>query len=241
MPDITALDRLGVEFLNQFSRSDPSFDQLVVDIADSALLKGGLFMAYFWWLWFRPEGDSAKRRSGILLSLAGAILAVAAARVLQRLLPSHDRPLHAADLAFLPPVGVKPETLSDWSSFPSDHAALFFALSAAIWVQSRSLGALAAIWGLLVIGLPRIYLGYHYPSDVLAGALLGIGVTMVTLRLARSSRWPGRVVTWSQAHQMAFYCLAFLGTYELTILFYDLRALAQDGIQVLRSVAIAAE
>ena len=34
-------------------------------------------------------------------------------------------------------------------------------------------GGLAILYSLLVICVPRIYLGYHYPSDVAAGALIG--------------------------------------------------------------------
>lgn len=236
MTYLTALDGLIIRFLSQFARVDPAFDRLVFDIADSALLKGGLFMAYFWWLWFRSDKDMIARRQSVLLSIAGALVAVVISRVLQRLLPYHDRPLHAAGLGFVLPIGVNPDSLSTWSSFPSDHAALFFALSTAIWYQYRLLGCLAALWSLVVICLPRIYLGYHYPSDVLGGALLGIVVMMGIALWGREASWPARVVRWSIAHQAAFYCLAFLMTYEITLLFYDVRALLQDSVGLLKSI-----
>ena len=65
---------------------------------------------------------------------------------------------------------VLPET----PSFPSGHAALAaagaFALSR-IW-----LSATPTLWALaLLIGSSRVYLGVHYPSDVLAGLLVGLG------------------------------------------------------------------
>lgn len=239
MPGAAPLDEPVIRFLNQFAQLDPAFDRLVVDIADSALLKGGVFMTYFWWLWFKNDARSPARRIEIVVALAGALLAVAISRILQRLLPYHERLLHAAGADFVVPVGVDPNTLSTWSSFPSDHAALFFALATAIWYQSRAFGYLAAAWTALVICLPRIYLGYHYPSDIYAGAALGILIMMGTLRWGNSARWPARIVDWSRGHQTAFYALAFLGTYEITVLFYDLRALGEDSFHILRSIMVA--
>jgi undecaprenyl-diphosphatase len=233
------LDEPIVRFLNHFAQVNPAFDRLVVDIADSALLKGGFFMAYFWWLWFKGGKDAASRQNAIVVSFAGALFAVAISRILQRLLPFHDRLVHAAATGFVLPAGVDPKSLSDWSSFPSDHAALFFALSTAILFQSRRSGFLAALWTTFVICLPRIYLGFHYPSDIIAGAVLGVAIMAGTHFWADSARWPARIVDWSRAHQTAFYALAFLATYEMTVLFYDLRALAEDGFHVLRSVMVA--
>jgi undecaprenyl-diphosphatase len=231
---VAPFDEPIVRFLNQFAQVNPAFDRLVLDIADSAVLKGGVFMAYFWWLWAKSDKDTISRQNTIVVSFAGALLAVAISRILQRLLPFHDRIVHSA--GFVLPTGVDPKALSDWSSFPSDHAALFFALSTAIWFQSRRLGFLAGLWTTFVICLPRIYLGFHYPSDIIAGAVLGVAIMAGTHFWAASARWPARIVDWSRTHQTAFYPLAFLATYEITVLFYDLRALAEDGFHVLRSV-----
>ncbi|MDO7907475.1 undecaprenyl-diphosphatase [Paenibacillus sp. JX-17] len=59
------------------------------------------------------------------------------------------------------------------ASFPSDHAIATFALAAA-FVLNR--GRMRWVWLLLaaVISFSRVYTGVHYPTDVLAGALVGI-------------------------------------------------------------------
>ena len=58
-------------------------------------------------------------------------------------------------------------------SFPSGHTFGSFAAAAAIFCRSKKLGSLAILLA-AGIGFSRMYLFVHYPSDVLAGALLGI-------------------------------------------------------------------
>ena len=59
------------------------------------------------------------------------------------------------------------------SSYPSNAAAVGFALATAVFVRHRRMGAalyvLALLWG-----LARVYAGVHYPSDILAGAAVGL-------------------------------------------------------------------
>lgn len=234
---VASIDHNTIHFLNQFADKSPAFDQFVHDAEDSSLLKGGLFMAYFWWSWFRGDGDIAARRRSVLAAIGGGLIAVLIARILQLSLPYHDRPLHA-EIGFVLPVGVNPQTLSDWNSMPSDHAALFFALSIAIWFESHVMGYVAMFWTFLIC-LARVYLGYHYPSDIVGGLILGAAVMVPFHRYARDGRVTNAILRWEEAHRTAFYCIAFLGSYELAILFYDLRQLASDSFHVLKTVMIA--
>ena len=60
-------------------------------------------------------------------------------------------------------------------SMPSGHALMAFAAAVVLGVAAPALR-----WPLLIlatgIGLSRVYLGVHYPSDVLAGAAIGVAV-----------------------------------------------------------------
>jgi len=63
-------------------------------------------------------------------------------------------------------------------SFPSGHASRAVAVAAFIALRfDRRAGVAASAFAVLV-GLSRVYLGVHWPSDVLAGALLGIGLAL---------------------------------------------------------------
>lgn len=71
-------------------------------------------------------------------------------------------------------------------SFPSGHALMAFCFCAALAIAARRKAAwVAAALVALGVGLSRIYLGVHYPSDILGGYLAGLiwilGVRFVAL------------------------------------------------------------
>jgi len=62
---------------------------------------------------------------------------------------------------------------ADFKSFPSGHAAIFFAIAMAVYFYNKKLG----IWFFVVailMGIARIFVGVHWPSDILGGAVIGI-------------------------------------------------------------------
>jgi len=69
-------------------------------------------------------------------------------------------------------------------SFPSTHATIAWAMA---FVLSREEPRLRWLFYLLaiLISLSRIYLGVHYPSDVLGGAILGLGIGWFVMRTER--------------------------------------------------------
>jgi len=223
---ITSLDRVITQEVNQLV-GHPIADRLVFYVADSDLLKGVLFMAVVWYLWFR--GDSVVRTHVVNL-LTIALLAVAVGRLLQGGLPARLRPMDDPSLGLTLPVHVTPTILRDWSSFPSDHATLFFAMAAAMVPISRRLAWTAAAWAAIVICLPRLYLGFHYVSDLIGGALIGTAVAFVYLRLP-TQRYSHAVVRLAERSPGLFQAVAFVFTYEISILMGDVRQL---GVQMLK-------
>lgn len=68
-------------------------------------------------------------------------------------------------------------------SFPSDHASAAFGIAFAVFYFDRVVGSvfLAAA---VVIGAGRVFIGAHYPLDVLAGCLVGLASALLLVRVA---------------------------------------------------------
>lgn len=77
-------------------------------------------------------------------------------------------------------------TVNEWS-FPSAHAAAFFALATAVFLYNKTWGVGLYVGALLVV-VARVAAGVHYPSDILAGAVIGIVVAYLMYRLV-SIKW----------------------------------------------------
>jgi undecaprenyl-diphosphatase len=235
MGTVSDWDGFVLLWINQTAGRNGIVDKLIYDIADAQLLKGGVFLAVYWWLWFDRKGQS---RRNVVVAMVAAIVTAILSRLLQVGLPFHQRPLHSPGIGLHVPLAVDPETLNTFSSFPSDHAMLFFALCVPLWNRSRWLGAAAMLWTALVICLPRIYLGYHHPSDVLGGAVLGVFFMLVLSRLVARTSFPDRAVHFANFHPGAFYPLAFVLSFELAMLFADVRHLLLDAMGLAKMLIV---
>jgi len=132
------------------------------------------------------RGGFSWRRPWLLLRLAVTIMAAELVSGLLKLALSRDRP----PLAEPEPAPLVP--LPATHSFPSGHATVAFAcatvLALAVPRLRWPLFALAAL-----IGFSRVYVGVHYPSDVLGGALLGVGLGLLVCASGRPLRQLFRV------------------------------------------------
>ncbi|MEV6082979.1 phosphatase PAP2 family protein [Streptomyces parvulus] len=142
---------------------------------EAGLLVFGALFVVAWWR--SRRGDPRAFAIAVLAPLATAV-----AYVCSELLKSvveEERPCRAvagavSSLAQCPPTG-------DWS-FPSNHATIAGGAAAALalvrWTAVRVTVPLA-----LLMAFSRVFVGVHYPHDVVAGLLLGAVVAVAAVRL----------------------------------------------------------
>lgn len=204
--------------LTSFANVWPAFDRFTSSLVSLELVKGGVTMALFWAAWF-GRGSDERRREILVATLAAAAAALFVAVALAMLLPFRLRPL----LVFQAEGMIVSPSWRDWSSFPSDHATLFLALATGIQRAVPRVGWIALGHALVIVCLPRVYIGLHYPTDILGGATLGVAATYFftgTSLRRRVSAWP---LALSRRSPGAFYAALFVASYLIATLFTDLR------------------
>jgi len=68
-------------------------------------------------------------------------------------------------------------------SFPSDHAAAAFAIAVCLFMVHRRAGIGALVFAAVLV-YARVYVGNHYPGDVVVGALVGLAAAWLVVRVA---------------------------------------------------------
>ena len=204
------------------------------------LTKGVAILTIYWWFWFAgPEKRRETNRRQIVGALLGVLIALILARALADVLPERVRPMYDPNVGYLPPSLSIDMNLENWSSFPSDTAAFFLGLAFGILQLSRPLGRFLLIYTSLWICLPRVYLGIHYPSDILAGAAIGIiCVSVCTTLIMRRPRVSRTIMTpierCEQRRPELFYAAAFILSFEMATVFLDVRTLERGSVKLLR-------
>jgi undecaprenyl-diphosphatase len=238
---IDASDRLYL-LLNGLSGQSWVFDSLVALAIDNNLVKAAPIAAAFLFAWAAGSGEARLRARRILLATVASLLFVLFATktiadhvFLPRPFIHSQQAYHLEDGELVetprlpyrqPQAGFshgRQERLkqgdieeNDLASFPSDHAAFYFALALGILLASRRAGLFAVGWTLIVICGSRMISGTHSPLDIAAG--LAIGGALLLAAQAVAKRWLARLFDaaagWTARHPALSTALLFLFLFE---------------------------
>jgi len=161
--------------VNELSADTPWLHAPVRLFTEYGVVVFAALLLLSWWL-ARGERDLA-RVAAAVWAPAGALLAVGVNQLV------------AGEVSEPRPYAVLPHVLllvprSGDPSFPSDHAVMAGAVAAGVLLAHRRLGLAAAALA-LVMAFSRVYVGAHFPLDVLAGLALGAAVAGASYLLAR--------------------------------------------------------
>ncbi|MEU6980731.1 phosphatase PAP2 family protein [Streptomyces sp. NPDC046371] len=181
-PPLLSLDRDVAEALHRSALAEPGFTHLNRILSDwvwDPWTMRALAAVAVGWLWWRRER---------LLALWVAVTSLLTVGLQQGLKAAVDRPR---------PLWPDPVDSADYSAFPSGHVmtatvtcGLLLWVLALHWREGRrGWGTLAgaAVLSVVGVGWTRVYLGVHWPSDVVGGWLFGwacVALAIVTYRAA---------------------------------------------------------
>lgn len=233
------IDSFLLLFLNQFADHWRWLDWLVTRADHSNLITAGVLVFLAWYALFdRNEPDQLRKGYELLLgSILLSGVSVVTARALALTLPFRNRPIWTPDLHFHLPLVAEQRVPLGWSSFPSDHAVLYATVVTGIFFVSRRVGWLAAAWAAVVGCFPLLYLGIHWPSDIVAGALLGVAFAQVARIPVLRSAFRQLLIRLRRREPGLFFALLFFGSYQVVTLFDDGRRIATRLYHVIKNNA----
>lgn len=134
------------------------------------------------WLWLLLGAGGRWRPLALCLLLAIGLSDLVSARVIKPLV-GRDRPCIAEPTARL----LVSRTSS--RSFPSSHATNNGAAAGVVWSEAGWVAGLPVLALALMVSWSRVYVGVHYPLDVVAGLCLGVAIARIVI-LVRRRWWP---------------------------------------------------
>lgn len=169
--------------INEFAKRTPWLHGITADYAKYGIVLFALAILFAWW---RARSASTRAMGLVLLIPVATVLAFAVQQLVVMLV-DEARPyaVHTDALVLV--------SRTTDPSFPSDHACVTAAIAVGLLYVHRTLGFLTAA-GALLMAVTRVYVGAHWPLDVVVGLALGALVSLVAMQVLRTPAV--RIIGW---------------------------------------------
>jgi undecaprenyl-diphosphatase len=179
---VVSVDYGLFRMVNSMAGHDAVFDSTMIAFAKYSPVFFALVLGALWLTW-KPVNQR-----GALLAGSAGLIALGIGQIVGSLFP-RPRPYLAHHVTLL--ITHSPDT-----SFPSDHATLGFAVGAMLWGFNRR-AAISIFVVSVIMSFARVFVGAHYPSDLLGGAALGVATSVIVSAFSRRaplSLWVGKAM-----------------------------------------------
>lgn len=163
------MDRALYKIVNRFADHTAWAHGLIRFYAKDGIALLAVLLLVGWWL-ARTSTTPVAKVSAAVWAGVGALLALAINQPIGAVI-DRARPYNA-----IPNMHLLVDKTADFS-FASDHATIAGAVAAGLWLVNRRLGIVATI-AAFVMAFARVYVGAHYPGDVVGGLILGAVVVI---------------------------------------------------------------
>ncbi|WP_407311390.1 phosphatase PAP2 family protein [Desulfosporosinus sp. SB140] len=161
-----SFDLFGFHVINQWAGHHPVLDKLMGFFAQYAL---ELYALLFLVAWFSlPKSDSDHRHSLVVTGFSGILALVINVIIGQFFF--RPRPFVALPKGTF--TQLIPHSLD--TSFPSDHTSGSFGFAAGSWKKASFWVRWSFTILAVLVAIARVYTGVHWPTDVIAGVIIGI-------------------------------------------------------------------
>jgi membrane-associated phospholipid phosphatase len=112
-------------------------------------------------------------------------------------------------------------------SFPSDLSTMYFALATVIFLENRLVGLFCLVWVAVIIAVPRVIFGWHYPTDILGSLVLGPACVLLLNTVPYLRALFERTLILFERHMYIVHALVFIFLFEAFEVFASVRNLAK--------------
>ncbi len=220
------VDRALAVAINKFAMRYARVDLLSYWLAYPSF-QGILIVSSIYYAWFACDDQ---RRAHLILGVTGAVVAGVLANVLQHVIVSSPKPLfdpilglHAPAILDLFNTGGGPGL--NLHTFPSPRATLYSGIAIAVLLVRPKFGVVVLACT-AVPELARVFLGLHYPNDIVGSFLLAAAFVWFAQlpALHAVGSW---AVNWSIRFPASFYFLFYVACFEISSTFEEMRLIAQ--------------
>jgi len=165
--NLLELDRQVFLLINNFAGQNSFIDNLSHVAVNEYFVPTilSLLLFFTWFYWKSEKERDLKQRSVVMAVFAIGFGSLVIVSILNNIF-ERPRPFEVLDVNLL---FYKPTD----PSFPSNSSVVAFALASSIFLGDKKLG-LAALFIAGFYGILRIFVGVHFPLDIIAGALIGV-------------------------------------------------------------------